>query len=106
MFCQISQGQVEARRVWENEDFLAIPDKYPKAPVHLLVIPKTHVSKLKQLLAVDEQFWGKFLEAVFEVIKLEGLDKGGYKLVNNGAGYNHFDHEHMHILGGTKTEPV
>ncbi|NIT04443.1 hypothetical protein GTO10_06110, partial [Candidatus Saccharibacteria bacterium] len=43
--------------------------------------------------------------AVWETIRHLGLDKSGYKLVNNGAGYNHFEHEHMHILGGTKAEP-
>lgn len=50
-------------------------------------------------------FWGKIMPVVFEVVSELGLDKTGYKLVNNGAGYNHFEHEHIHILGGTKTEP-
>ena len=44
--------------------------------------------------------------AVFSVIGQTGLDKTGYKLVLNGAGYNHFDHEHIHMLGGTAEEPV
>jgi diadenosine tetraphosphate (Ap4A) HIT family hydrolase len=52
-----------------------------------------------------DQFWGKMMTAVFAVVHQLELDKSGYKLVNNGAGYNHFEHEHMHILGGTKTEP-
>jgi len=44
--------------------------------------------------------------AVFQVVKHLGLDKTGYKLVNNGAGYNHFEHEHVHVLGGSKEEPA
>ena len=54
----------------------------------------------------DGDFWGKIMGAVFEVVRQEGLDKSGYKLVNNGAGYNHFDHEHIHVLGGSKEEPA
>ncbi len=107
LFCKIVAGEEPAEKVWENEGFLAFKNKYPDAPVHLLVIPKDHVSK-KELASrvTDDNFWSKIMAAVFDVIRLSGLDRTGYKLVNNGAGYNHFDHEHIHVLGGTKEEPA
>ncbi len=108
--------------VLETPEFLCIENKYPSAPVHVLVIPKDHKVKSEwtlpsyandadlatersKLAMYSGEFWGRMMAVVFlAVIKL-GLDKTGYKLVNNGAGYNHFEHEHMHILGGSKTEP-
>jgi len=113
LFCKIVEGEEPSVKVWENEEFLCIKNKYPVAPVHVLVIPKTHIEKKQMTTDKDTEeipykmgeFWGKIMGAVFAVVSQLGLDKSGYKLVNNGAGYNHFEHEHMHILGGTKTEP-
>lgn len=104
LFCQIVKGVSPSKKVWENDSFLAIENKYPKAPVHVLVMPKDHISKEK-LVSSTNFSWDKMMKAVFEVVKEKGLQKTGYKLVNNGAGYNHFDHEHMHVMGGTKMEP-
>lgn len=107
LFCEIARGTEPATKVWENGEFVCIKNKYPVAPVHLLVMPKTHVSKIELSSGMtSEGFWGKIMGAVFEVVRQEGLDKNGYKLVNNGAGYNHFDHEHIHVLGGSKEEPA
>lgn len=102
LFCQMSNGEVEVQKVWENEDFFAIPDKYPKAPIHLLVIPKTHISKDATMVQEDQSHWRELMAAVFAVIRLKNLDQTGYKVVTYGAGYNHFDHEHVHVLGGEK----
>lgn len=107
LFCKIALGEEPAEKVWESEEFVAVKNKYPVAKIHILVMPKAHVSKRE--LAVGStggDFWSKMMRSVFEVVRLKGLDKTGYKLVNNGAGYNHFDHEHIHVLGGTKGEPA
>ncbi len=105
LFCEIASGKSPSVKPWENKEFMAIENIYPKAPVHLLVMPKEHVGK-QMLAGVGKVgFWERMMAAVFEVIRLKGLDKTGYKLVNNGAGYNHFDHEHVHVLGGTSQEP-
>jgi len=127
LFCQIVAGEEPSTKVWENEEFLCIQNKYPVSPIHVLVVPKAHIVKTMwiaplrdptslfelcgvklrgaKLVVSMNQFWGKMMTAVFAVVHQLELDKSGYKLVNNGAGYNHFEHEHMHILGGTKTEP-
>jgi len=125
LFCKIVAGEEPAEKVWENEEFLCIQNKYPVSPIHVLVVPKAHIVKAMwiaplrpkglrgaKLVVSMDQFWGKMMTAVFAVVHQLDLNKtkpggsrAGYKLVNNGAGYNHFEHEHMHILGGTKTEP-
>lgn len=82
-----------------------IKNIYPIAPVHVLVLSKKHVEKKKAIAGQHPGFWDKIMDAVYQAIVQLGLDKTGYKLVNNGAGYNHFEHEHLHILGGSKEEP-
>lgn len=105
LFCQIAAHKEPAEIVWENEEFICIKNKYPVAPVHVLVMPKHHVKKTEVGTSQSSIFWGKIMPVVFEMVALLGLDKTGYKIVNNGAGYNHFEHEHIHILGGSKAEP-
>ena len=105
LFCKIVAGEEPATIVWENEEFVCIKNKYPVAPVHVLVIPKAHICKAEVGTTQSGVFWGKIMESVFAVVAQLGLNKTGYKLINNGAGYNHFEHEHVHVLGGTKTEP-
>ncbi|MBU1200316.1 HIT domain-containing protein [Patescibacteria group bacterium] len=124
LFCEITAGREPSEKVWENDEFLCIKNKYPKAPVHVLVMPKGHVRKqdslgtgLSRLKAGAKSaagrgggnlpvFWGKMMAAVFSVVHKLNLSKTGYKLVSNGAGYNHFEHEHIHVLGGSKHEPA
>lgn len=106
LFCKIAKGEEPSKKVWENEEFVAIKNKYPVAPVHILVLPKEHYEKADLRSGNGGDFWSKIMKAVFEVIRQTGLDKTGYKLVNNGAGYNHFEHEHIHVLGGSKEEPA
>lgn len=134
LFCKIVAGEEPSEKIWENDEFVCIRNKYPVAPTHVLVIPKAHIVKATWIAPLRSptspsatlgvklrgakldvstgQFWGKIMSAVFEVVAQLGLDKttptggqAGYKLVNNGAGYNHFEHEHVHVMGGSKTEP-
>jgi len=109
LFCKIVAGKEPCKKVFETADFLVIENKYPKAPVHVLVIDKTHRKKSDTISGAFSKnslkYWDKMFEAIFGTITKLGLDTSGYKLVNNGAGYNHFEHEHFHILGGSKEEP-
>lgn len=107
LFCSISQGKEPSKMVLEFEDFIAIENKFPTAPVHVLVLSKHHKEKSDTISGTfkNEQYWDTMFAAIYKTIVHLGLDKTGYKLVNNGAGYNHFEHEHFHILGGTKEEP-
>ena len=107
LFCKIVQGTEPKVLVFENENFMVIENKFPVAPVHLLVLDKYHREK-KDVISgkySDEGYFEKLFSIIYEIVVKYGLDKKGYKIVNNGAGYNHFEHEHFHILGGSETEP-
>jgi len=104
-FCRIVEGTEPSVKVLETDDFLVIKNKYPAAPIHLLVLDKKHREKKETLFGKFPGFWDKMFLAVARAVEELGLSKTGYKLVNNGAGYNHFEHEHLHILGGSKEEP-
>lgn len=99
IFCQIIQGKAPSVKVWEDENYLAIENKFPEAPIDILVMPKWHAEKT-ETRKVPETFWNEFMRAIWEVVALRGLDTEGYVLQNNGAGYNHLEHEHTHILSG------
>jgi histidine triad (HIT) family protein len=99
IFCRIAQGQIPCEKVWEDENFLAFNDIHPEAPVHIIVIPKWHIEK-SDTRKTPEYFWNDFMSAIWKVVAQMDLDQEGYKLVNNGAGYNDLEHEHMHLLSG------
>lgn len=105
LFCQIVDGKEPAVKILETDGFLVIKNKYPVAPVHLLVLDKRHREKKETLFGKHPGFWDEIFAVVAEVVRQQGLQETGYKIVNNGAGYNHFEHEHLHILGGTSEEP-
>jgi histidine triad (HIT) family protein len=105
LFCKIIEGKEPSEKVLETRDFLVVKNKFPVAPVHLLVLAKNHLEKKDTISGEHSGFWDEMIDACFQAIRHFGLDKTGYKLVNNGAGYNHFEHEHMHILGGSEEEP-
>ena len=107
LFCEIVGGSEPSEKVLEFGEFLVIKNKFPIAPIHLLVLDKQHREKSDTMSGnyKVEGYWDKMFEVVYKAIKEFKLEKTGYKLVNNGAGYNHFEHEHFHVLGGTKEEP-
>jgi histidine triad (HIT) family protein len=97
LFCSIANGDPE-KLVWRNEEFAAFKDIHPKAPVHLLVVPKAHVLNLDHM--DDAETAGRLLLAVREVAHQAGL-KGGWRIqVNNGRPAGQvIDHLHFHVLG-------
>ncbi len=100
LLCKIVAGDEPSKKILETEDFLVIENKYPEAPVHVLVVDKEHREKEDTLAGQHPAYWDKMLAACSKAIQKLGLDSSGYKIVNNGAGYNHFEHEHIHIMGG------
>ncbi len=97
LFCSIASGD-KANLVWENDQAAAFKDIHPKAPVHLLVVPKQHLGSLDEL--EDRELAATMLLAVREVAHKAGL-KGGWKLqVNTGRPAGQVvDHLHFHVLG-------
>ncbi len=108
LFCRIVTGEIPAKLVHETDRTLAFHDIHPKAPVHVLVIPKAHYPTLAELAAADPELVGEVALTAGEVAKTQGVDKSGYRvLVNTGAdaGQEVF-HVHAHVLGGRGLGPM
>jgi histidine triad (HIT) family protein len=101
LFCKIATGEIPSNKVLENEKFLAFHDINPKAPVHILVIPKEHVVDFQ---AVSAEIMAEMTSFIQEVAEKTGISKTGYRVISNigeNGGQEVF-HLHFHILGGTK----
>jgi histidine triad (HIT) family protein len=102
VFAKILRGELRCDKVCENEGALAFRDVSPRAPVHVLVIPKASVKTWDAWLELGLEEREYFLTLVREVIEVEGLKEGGYRVVMNAGrdGCQEVPHFHMHILGG------
>ncbi|MFH1820753.1 MAG: histidine triad nucleotide-binding protein [Candidatus Nealsonbacteria bacterium] len=104
LFCKIIKKEVPSEVVYEDESFIAIKDIKPKAPIHLLLIPKKHIASVDELAQNDKELIGDLILAAKQVARDNGLDKTGYKLnFNVGRGGGQLvDHIHLHLLSGFK----
>ncbi len=83
--------------IYEDEDVMVFPDIHPAKPVHLLIIPKKHIT---ELLTVDEPvLFQKLFSVAQKMIQREGLKDKGYRLTINGGGAQIVNHLHIHLLG-------
>jgi|LSQX01.1.fsa_nt_gb histidine triad (HIT) family protein len=101
IFEKIIAGELPCNKVLENDDFLAFHDINPKAPIHILIIPKVHVKNFQELKPEVMSGMTAFIQ---EIASKLGLDKSGYRLItNNGEnGGQEIFHLHFHLLGGAK----
>ena len=101
LFCKIVNKEIPSNIVAENDDFLAFHDINPKAPVHILAIPKQHVDSFHD---VDASIMSGMSEFIKEVAVKMGIDKTGYRVITNIGedGGQEVKHLHFHILGGAK----
>ena len=99
LFCRIVAGKIPATVVYEDDHVMAINDVFPRAPFHVLVVPRKHVERLSDL--EDEPLGGRLLQAVRKVARQGGVGDNFRLVVNNGdnAGQNVL-HLHLHVLGG------
>ena len=102
IFEKIIAREIPADIVYEDEAVLAFRDVNPKAPVHVLIIPRKNITRLSEAGAEDETLLGHLLLKAGAVARQLGLDKTGYRVViNNGRdGGETVPHLHCHILGG------
>ena len=100
LFCRIVAGEIPADVVHDSPRFLGFRDIDPKAPTHMLVIPKGHVASLNE--AEDEALVGGLLQVAREVAAAEGISASGYRVVlnTNADGGQTVFHLHAHVLGG------
>lgn len=104
IFCKIINRELPGDILYEDEEVIAFRDIHPAAPIHILVIPKKHISSLVDLKPEDEKVIGKIYRIINILANQEGiLDKGYRVIVNCGEdGGQVVKHIHFHLLGGRK----
>ncbi len=101
LFCKIVSGEIPSSKVFENEEFLAFNDIDPKAPVHILVIPKKHFENSSNLSFTEEKLTAGLMNAASKIADQEKLSKGFRIVINTGVeGGQSVFHVHAHVLGG------
>lgn len=104
LFLKIISREIPADIVFENEDVLAFRDLNPQAPLHVLIIPKTHVRTINDIRPDQAELFGKLFLAARQIAADHGVSEEGYRVVMNcnaGAGQTVF-HVHLHLLGGRR----
>ncbi len=106
IFCRIVAGELPSTIVYQDEEFLAFRDIAPKAPTHVLVIPKMHISSSAELKEGQEKLAGRLIIIAKNLAEKEGIDKKGYRLVINCGpeGGQVVPHLHLHLIGGRKLD--
>jgi histidine triad (HIT) family protein len=104
IFKKIIDKEIPADILLENENVLAFRDISPKAPVHILIIPKKEIDRISNAEDDDTELLGEMMQTAKKVAQQEGLSEEGYRLVMNCGenGGQEVEHIHLHLLGGRK----
>ena len=103
IFCKIARNEIPSKKLYEDDEIVAFNDLEPQAPVHVLIIPKAHISSANEITAENSDIIGKIFIVAAKIAKEQGLNKG-YRIVNNCGedGGQTVKHLHFHLLGGRK----
>ncbi len=107
VFCKIAAGEIPADKVHETDDIVVFRDIQPQAPVHLLAIPRRHISSIAEVGEADSDLLGRLVMAANTAGKAELGDRGWRMVTNYGeeAGQTVF-HLHLHVMGGAPLGPL
>ena len=102
LFCKIIRGEIPSTKVYEDEYAYAFNDIHPQAPVHVLVVSKTHVKDVLDITSMQNDEVAALLRACGQVAAVTGVDKTGFRLITNSGhdGCQSIPHLHFHVLGG------
>ena len=101
IFCQIAAKEISSELIYEDDELIAIRDIHPQAPVHFLVVPKKHFSRLTDMESEDFPLIGKMAQVASELAEKDDISDGFRIAVNCGEkGGQTVWHVHMHVLGG------
>ncbi len=102
LFCKIINGEIPSKKVYEDEKVYAFHDISPAAPVHVLIIPKTHIPSANALTAENAAVVGHIFTVAAKIAADLGIAEKGYRIVNNCGedGGQTVHHLHFHLLGG------
>ena len=103
LFCKIIAGVIPSKKVYEDESVYAFYDIAPQAPVHILVIPKTHIASADEVTAKTANLVAAVFTAIPKIAATAGLENGYRVITNIGEdGCQSVKHLHFHLLGGKK----
>ena len=102
IFCRIVSGEIPSTRVYEDDQVVAFNDINPKAPVHVLIVPRRHIPSLAHVTADDEGVLGHMLYVARVIAEEQGILESGFRtIINTGPdGGQEVYHLHLHLLGG------
>lgn len=102
LFENIRDGKEAANIIYQDEFITAFDDKYPVAPVHILIIPNKMIKSLDNLTEQDEIYMGKILLVASKLAKIKNINESGYRLITNcnKDGGQEIDYLHFHLVGG------
>jgi len=102
LFCRIVAGEIPSTKVHEDDVVLAIRDIAPRAPTHILLLPRRHIASAADLTPDDGELLGRLFGAAAEIARSEGIAARGYRVVTNVGtwGGQTVDHLHFHLMGG------
>jgi histidine triad (HIT) family protein len=106
LFCRIVAGGVPATKVHDDDLVIAFRDIAPRAPTHILVVPRDHIASAAELTEEDGPMLGRLFAVAADLARSEGIADAGYRLVSNVGrwGGQSVDHLHVHLLGGRAFE--
>jgi len=102
IFCKIASGDIPGDVVYQDDRVIAVNDIDPKAPVHILIMPKTHIPSLNEIDDSNKDIMAHILTVAANLAKTKGVAEKGYRIVNNCGvqGGQSVNHIHFHLLGG------
>ena len=106
LFCRIVAGSVPATKVHDDDLVIAFRDIAPRAPTHILLVPRDHIASAADLTESDGPMLGRLFAVAADLARSEGMADAGYRLVSNVGrwGGQSVDHLHVHLLGGRAFE--
>lgn len=102
LFCKIVKEEIPSKKVYEDDEVLAFEDINPAAPIHILIIPKKHITSLAHIQKEDESVIGKIYTVMNKIAEEKGFKEDGYRVIVNCGknGGQEVMHLHFHLLAG------
>lgn len=107
IFCKIIKGEIPSEKVYEDDEVLAFKDIQPAAPIHVLIIPKKHITNLMEVSEEDSELMGKIVETIQKIAKQLGIAEKGFRIISNCGPDSGQEvmHLHFHLLAGRTMGP-
>lgn len=102
LFCSIVKGEIQSKKIYEDEKVYAFYDINPEAPIHFLVIPKNHIKSANEINEENSSVIAHIFLVINKLVRELDVDKDGYRVVNNCGklGGQTVNHMHFHVLSG------